>query len=266
MKLFIFPNTSCQRYTDASLRGIRLLEENFGAECVLSSESTALLFGDAVRAAGSPEDCDLVVSIGGDGCALKAAVVAVTYNKPLVGINSGRLGYLCALDISALENGDDRLFDTLQPAERSLLSFTLDGKRHFALNDVVFAKEHFGETVDLAVRCNERTLASCRGDGLIVSTPTGSTSYNLSAGGPVLLPDVPCFAITPICPHLSDIHPYVVPDNAEVTVSVAGRSERALVYADGVLIGEIRDSLAVAKDARKLKLLVKNGSANKAAE
>ena len=266
MKLFIFPNTSNERYIDASVRGIRLLEEKCGAFCVLSAEHSELLFGNTDRACGTPDECDLVVSIGGDGCALKAAQVAVQYDKPLVGVNSGRLGYLCALDICALDSADESVFDHLFPAERTLLSFTLNGEHHFAVNDVVFGKEYFGETVDLAVQCNNRPLASCRADGLIVSTPTGSTSYNLSAGGPILLPDSPCFAITPICPHFSDIHPYVVPDNAELKICVAGRSERAFVYADGNLLGDIHQHLILTQNERKLKLLVRNESTNKAAE
>lgn len=266
MKLFIFPNTSNQRYLDASIKGIRLLEEKCGAVCILSRENSELLFGSESYAGCTPDECDLVVSIGGDGCALKAALVAVQYDKPLVGINSGRLGYLCAIDISALKNADENVFASLLEAERTLLSFELNGEYYFAINDVVIGKEHFGETVDLAVQCNERYLAGCRADGMIVSTPTGSTSYNLSAGGPILLPDTPCFAVTPICPHLSDIHPYVVPDHAKLTVCVAGRSERAIVYADGVMLGTIHDRLTIAKDSRSLRLLVRNKSANRAAE
>ncbi|MBQ7923434.1 MAG: NAD(+)/NADH kinase [Clostridia bacterium] len=266
MKLFIFPNTSSQRYIDASLKCIRLLEEKCGAFCVLSPENSELLFGNDGYAVHTPDECDLVVSIGGDGCVLKAACIAVLYDKPLVGINSGRLGYLCALDISALENADENVFAPLLPAERTLLSFYLNGEHHFALNDVVFGKEYFGETVDLAVQCNGRQLASCRADGVIVSTPTGSTSYNLSAGGPILLPDSPCFVITPICPHFSDIHPYVVPDTAELTVCVAGRSEQAIVYADGIMLGKIHDRLMLTRNSRSLKLLVRDESANRAAE
>jgi len=266
MKLFVCPNTSSPRYISAAARGIDLLEERCGAVCSMTAENSEILYGNTAHTGFSADECDMVVSIGGDGCVLKAAQFAVTYDKHLLGINSGRLGYLCALDISALETADVHIFEHLLPAERTLLSFSLHEQEYFALNDVVFGKEYFGETVDLAVRCNGRELATCRADGLIVSTPTGSTSYNLSAGGPIMLPDSACFVITPICPHFSDIHPYVVPDNAQLTIHVAGRSDRAFVYADGIMLGEIHDNLTLTKNKRNLKLLVNDESANKAAE
>jgi len=189
--------------------------------------------------------------LGGDGALLRAAKTALKADKPLIGINSGRLGYLCALEIEdILKTAEFTARNT--PKELSVLQFTHEGTTYYALNDVVVAKINFGETVDLTLSVNYANSSKLRGDGIIVATPTGSTAYNLSAGGPVVDLDAPVYVITPICTHMKEAYSQVVAEDKPVQISVNHRY--AKVYVDGVMIGKVEDSITVKVSEKKLRL------------
>lgn len=238
MKLFISANT----YTGKQAEDCRYLTE------VLEKKGHECLFRENGDTA---EGCDLILSLGGDGALLRAAGAALEYDLPLLGINSGRLGYLCAMEIE--EIGDfDELLGKCRINERTVLECGRGDDSYLAVNDVIVSKHHFGATVDLTVKIEGREDLDIRGDGLILATPTGSTAYNLSAGGPELDHDAPVYTLTPICPHKSGITPLVLSDEKEVKVFV--NHDSAGLYVDGKDYGKSDEAITVRKSKRVLRL------------
>lgn len=260
MKLYVCPNATRESQLQSARQCIDILEKRLGAVCVLSPESSLSLFGKAHGPALSPAECDLIVAIGGDGTVLRAAQTAIAWDKPILGINAGRLGYLCALDASALaENPEENWLHSLALSNRSLLAFSYKGQQILALNDVVITKENFGATVTLEVERQQRQFALWRGDGLILSTPTGSTSYCLSAGGAVVDPAVDALILTPICPHFGDARASILGANEPITVSVQdAHANQACIYADGLRIGLLHQPLTVRRSEKYLRLYTRS--------
>ena len=245
--IYIWPNLTKDKYLAPVREVVNTLEER-GFVCLLSAENEQRLYGTAGRHGTSAADADLVLSVGGDGTFLRAGETAFRYDKPLCGCNAGRLGFLCALKGGELASFDPaRLVFTREP----VLRCQPDGKEHFALSDIVIGKDYFGGTVVPAWRIGEGATERCIGDGLILSTPLGSTGYTRSAGGPSLARGCGKFALTPICPHSGCTEARVFPDTETVTVSNADVNYSASVYADGRRIGPLL-SLAVTKAPRML--------------
>lgn len=150
--------------------------------------------------------CDAVLAIGGDGTIFHQAGVAMRYDKPILGINSGRLGFLSQMeagDLSALEllkTGDYNIENRMV---LRMSAFGADARQvtSYAINDVVICRTQFGRAIDISVLCGVDTVGEYRADGIIFATPTGSTAYSLSAGGPIIDPSVETITMTPICPH-----------------------------------------------------------------
>ena len=199
-------------------------------------------------------DCDLILSLGGDGTLLKAAQHAIVHDKPLAGINCGRLGYLCLLKQEEIGSFDEAI-RSAEVQDKILLECEMAGKRYHAVNDFAAGKTSFGKTVDLSLSVNGRFRYMTRCDGLIVTTPAGSSAYNLSAFGPLLDDDTGVLTITPICSHTKDIHPLVVRDDKRITISV--NRDEAGIFADGEYIGSIGDPVTIRKSEKTLKLLGK---------
>lgn len=182
---------------------------------------------------------DVVVVLGGDGTLLAAARAFARTGTPLLSVNLGSLGFLTEVPLSDL-------YATLEAwregtgviDERSLMRSELhcnDGSRHQwdALNDVVVAKGTIARMADFTVEIDGQLVATFRADGVIVSTPTGSTAYNLAANGPIVMPAVNCVMITPICPHLLTIRPIVVPGDALISLQVVGVPNETYLTVDG---------------------------------
>lgn len=251
MKLLLCPNGYNKKQSEQAKECIRILSQVCGHECSLSLSDSLSLYGVSDYNAFSAADCDIIVSLGGDGSVLRAAVTAIDADKPLIGINSGRLGYLCAVDLAHVESFNS-VVSGAEPSSRSLLEVTLGGRVHYALNDITAAKERFGQTVDLTVTIDGEKPTKIRGDGLIISTPTGSTAYNLSSGGPVIDPSTDVYALTPICPHGKSIPPLVL--SSARAVRIFERDNAAQIYADGADIGRISGELTVRVSSRTLSL------------
>ena len=254
MKLFICPNRYTPQQVDAARRVVRALERGLEAQCALSSQDSQIVFGCPDYAGFSPDECDFIVSVGGDGAVLRAAQTALRADKPLLGINGGRLGYLCALDLKDIESITPETLMGWPLSQRTLLTFSNETGEHWALNDVVIGKHGFGETVELHIQSGDAMELSLRGDGVILATPTGSTAYNLSAGGPILMPDAACFTLTPICAHFSQRCARVLSDSSTIVLSRRPSTE-ADVYADGVPQGPLNQPLVVSKARKTLALL-----------
>lgn len=255
MAIYLCPNLSAPERMNAALRVIDCFEKQLNERVCMSAENSLRLCGSDDHA-GYVEDARLVVSVGGDGSVLRAAQVAVAADLPLLGINSGRLGYLCALELNGLSSLTPEMLACLRAEERTMLSIRVNGQERLALNDVVIARRRLAGTLSAAITRGSETLLQFRGDGLIVATPTGSTAYSRSAGGPVLTPDTGCFALTPICAHTPGTAPIVVPDGSTYHVSVFDTGEdSADVLADGVTVGSLDEPLSIRKHHRCLRLL-----------
>ena len=175
-----------------------------------------------------PEGCDVVIVLGGDGTLLSAARAIGNRQIPLFAVNLGGLGFLTAITI-------DELYPELERAlrgehrigRRKLLHAEVRRggaivSRYEALNDVVLTKAAIARIIDLDTYVDRQFVCAYKADGLIVSTPTGSTAYSLSAGGPIIFPSVPTICLTPICPHMLTYRPVLVPETSEVEVRCHG--------------------------------------------
>ena len=175
------------------------------------------------------DESDYVISIGGDGSMLRAAKIAAQKDKKILGINAGRLAYLCSLDenemhlLSALK--EDKF--TLQSRMMLKVEHFRDEKKiseNFCVNDIVFSRVADIGLIDLSVRANGKSIGDYLADGLILATPTGSTGYSLSAGGPVIEPTLEAIALSPICPHSLAVRPYVFSASTIFEVSCRHRA------------------------------------------
>jgi NAD+ kinase len=171
-----------------------------------------------------PEGCDLVIVLGGDGTLLSAARAIGQREIPLFPVNLGGLGFLTAITMDELFPELERAFrGEHRVAKRKFLNTALVRQgslvaSYDALNDAVLTKSEIARMIDLQAYVDEQLVANYKADGLIVSTPTGSTAYSLAAGGPIIFPSVPAICITPICPHMLTNRPVVVPETSVVRV------------------------------------------------
>ncbi|HUI31514.1 MAG TPA: NAD(+)/NADH kinase [Candidatus Acidoferrales bacterium] len=186
---------------------------------------------------------DIIVSLGGDGTILRTAKLVGGSGKPILGINLGKLGFLAELNFDELRNSIDELFKgKFNLEERATLqaSFEKDGKSStiFALNDIVIDKAGSSRMIDLETYVDSEYLITYRADGIVISTPTGSTGYSLSTGGPIISPESRVIAISPISPHTLTARPVIVPDDSEIRIVVRSASQpmgekQIMVSADG---------------------------------
>ena len=190
-------------------------------------------------------DADLIVAVGGDGTMLHAARMAAMADVPVLGINRGRLGFLADVGPEQmLQSVDDALAGRCHAERRMLLAAHIlaDGVAidALALNDVVVAKRETGRMVDVRTWINGVYVNTHVGDGLIVTTPTGSTAYALSCGGPILHPSLDAVVLVPVCPHTLSDRPIVVPAGSVVEIELADRFEsRAQVVCDGIVLCDL---------------------------
>ncbi|MCC1483784.1 NAD kinase [Winogradskyella immobilis] len=186
---------------------------------------------------------DLLISIGGDGTILRAITYVRELNIPIVGINTGRLGFLATIQTSEIETALKKIINgSYKVSERSLLSVETDPENqsiietNFALNEVTVSRKNTTSMITVETHLNNEYLTSYWADGLILSTPTGSTGYSLSCGGPVIMPEASNFAITPIAPHNLNARPLVIPDDTEILLKVQGREDQFLLSLDSRII------------------------------
>lgn len=152
-------------------------------------------------AINSVKDSDIVIAVGGDGTTINIAKLCAEYNKPILGINAGRLGFMSGLEKNELSLLSNLVSGEYEIEERMMLSAIVNGEKYDCINDAVITRGDRARLIDISVLCDGRAVTTSRADGMIFSTPTGSTAYSMAAGGPVLSPDNQCFVMTPICPH-----------------------------------------------------------------
>ena len=244
LKFAIFGN-EYQAKKSASIEIILNYLDKRGAEVYVESTYYDFLTRDQhlkLNVAGVFEDynfdVDYVISMGGDGTFLKAASRVGAKGTPIIGINMGRLGFLADVLPSEIESALNSLYaGECQIEEHAVIQVEPKGGvlagNPFALNDIAVLKRDDASMISIRTMVDGEFLVTYQADGLIVSTPTGSTAYNLSNGGPIIIPQSGSLCLTPVAPHSLNIRPIVINDTAEITLDIESRSHNYLVAIDG---------------------------------
>lgn len=233
------------------LRENRPLIQDFAAR--LESELAKRNSGVVAR----PEDADVVIAVGGDGTMLSAAAVAHTVDIPVFGFNLGTFGFLAAAEPEDLDSALDHLVEGDYELEhRMTVAATVDGETFHGVNDVVIEKVDNQRLVELEVEIGTVQFATYRADGLIVATPTGSTAYSFSAGGPLVSPAVDAFVLTPVAAHSLFSRSIVLPPDQQLTITVH-RDRAVKVSVDKQNLGQLGDGgrVVVTRGARPVKFV-----------
>ena len=183
-------------------------------------------------------EADMVLSMGGDGTFLKAASHVGKKNIPILGINTGRLGFLADVSPEEIEETIADIYKgNYKVEDRSVLQATSEGQPlkgyPFGLNEIAILKRDSSSMITIHTSINGAYLTTYQADGLVIATPTGSTAYSLSIGGPIIVPHSDTIAITPVAPHSLNVRPIVINDDWEITLDVESRSHNFLVAIDG---------------------------------
>lgn len=206
---------------------------------------------------------DLLVSIGGDGTILRAVTFVRNLSIPIVGINTGRLGFLSTIQTDEIEEAIDLILNgNYKISERTLLSVETNPENkditslNFALNEVAVSRKNTTAMIKVETHLNNEYLTSYWSDGLIISTPTGSTGYSLSCGGPIITPDTDSLALTPIAPHNLSARPIVIPNDTEIKLKVDGREAYYLISLDSRIATLHNSTIVTIKKASfKIKMV-----------
>jgi NAD+ kinase len=187
-----------------------------------------------------PSQLDALLTLGGDGTLLRGARIIAPYPVPILGVNLGRLGFLTCCNVDQLSNAlmrfarDDYIAEPRMALRARVLDVRGTEREHWiALNDVVLHKGGFARVVGIRVAANGEAVATYAADGIVLSTPTGSTAYSLSAGGPVVFPTLETIVVTPVSAHTLAIRPVILPSSAEVTLNAEDGPAELLVTVDG---------------------------------
>lgn len=208
MVISVFPNLNNNGVRELAFDVIKILTDG-GADVYVQNEykpifkSTKAKFENVDKAMLL---CDCAIAIGGDGTTLNIAKKAAFLNKSALGINAGRLGFMSGIERDELSLLTKLINKEYIIDERTMLKATIkkDGEvlsSHHCLNDIVVSRGNFARLIDVTITCDGRSVSNMRSDGVIISTPTGSTAYSMAAGGPVVSPEADCIIETPICPH-----------------------------------------------------------------
>lgn len=249
MQITVIPNLHSAE-TEALFSRVCAQLTASGATVVTATSAGGLPTAEEIAA--SLKGSAAVVAVGGDGTIVHVAKAAATVGCPVLGINGGHLGFLAGLEKDELSLLSALLSGEYTVEERTLLRLTLrtaDGAREYrAMNEAVISRGALSQLVDLHILQEEREIFAYRGDGVILATPTGSTAYSLSAGGPVVSPQVDCLLMTPVCPHTVASRAQVLPadavlrieasalDGGEAFLTVDGEKNAALAAGDSVTV------------------------------
>ena len=256
------------RHSDRRVRGpMQKLAEHLtkaGVDVFAADDMSFELAATLLPEAELPDKADLIITIGGDGTMLYAGQLARNAGVPILGINRGRLGFLADVTPEEmLDSVDHVLAGNFSTDERLVLEAKLispDGseKSAVALNDVVLQKRETGRMLDFVTRVAGIYVNTHAGDGIIIATPTGSTAYALSCGGPIIEPQLDAVVVVPVAPHTLSDRPIVIPADQEIELELLERENvKAEITVDGHSIGEIRpeDRLVVSSSDRGLMLV-----------
>ena len=234
--------------------------ERTGIVCLLEDVAARkLLLKDGVPREELPERVDLVIVLGGDGTLLSIAHLAAQKGVPVLGVNLGRLGFLTEvptdeafLTLDAFLGGNEQII-----SPRQMLKASCRGKDYYCLNDVIVNKGALARMIQIAIWIDDKEIAALKSDGLIMATPTGSTAYSLSAGGPIVQPYIPAIVLSPICPHTLSFRPMVVSSDSRIRLQLLTAGEEVYLTLDGqrgVLLGK-NDIIEIERADFELRLI-----------
>jgi NAD+ kinase len=237
-----------------------------GAEVICDSEAgdcIGALAGQTRKREELPEQSDLLIVLGGDGTLLSAARLAADRKVPILAVNLGGLGFLTTVSqdelyliLEEIFSGKHRVSERVMLETEIVRSGSVI-RRQIALNDAVLNKAALARIMDVELRVDGEYVTTYKADGLILSTPTGSTAYSLAAGGPIVYPTVEAFVVTPICPHTLTNRPLVIPDSARIEIDFQAGDDPVFLTLDGQLGIELArgDHIVVRKASEKLHLV-----------
>jgi NAD+ kinase len=237
-----------------------------GAEVICDSETgecIGALAGQTRKREELPAQSDLLIVLGGDGTLLSAARLAADRKVPILAVNLGGLGFLTTVSQDDLYLILEEIFSSKHRiSERVMLEAEIVRggsviRRQIALNDAVINKAALARIMDLELRINGEYVTTYKADGLILSTPTGSTAYSLAAGGPIVYPNVAAFIVTPICPHTLTNRPLVIPDSVKIEIDFQAEDNAVFLTLDGQVGIELArgDHIVVRRAPEKLRLV-----------
>lgn len=262
MKIALIVNEDKKRAFEVASQAAALLT-SAGAE-IYTSGSCRI---DGAICAGTAQevirDTDITVTVGGDGTIIHNAKFAALYKKPLLGINLGRIGFVANIEPDELSELSKLLTGDYRIQSRMLLEITVDKdgarSRYTAVNEVVLHRDTLANLIDISVELGEERMISYRADGMLFSTPTGSTAYSFSAGGPVIEPDMRCILLNPICPHALSTRPVVFGEDSVLRARVWPSSTfKCYLTVDGQYHIPISsdDTVTVKKSPLELSLVI----------
>lgn len=265
-RIVLITNAETRKIAE-TLNSLIVYLQNNAIDFILDASSSALANQPGFPGIEDNEtnvNCDLAIAIGGDGTMLKAAHFAYHHDIPLLGINRGRLGFLADIPADAMAEHLDPIFaGTFVEDERFLLHVEVLRKgqsllKNSAFNDVIIHKWNIAKLIEFETYVDNNFVHRQRSDGLIVCSPTGSTAYALSGGGPILYPSLNALALVPICPHALTNRPIVIDGNSLVEIVVGTREiDQARLSCDGDVELELapRDQIHVRKKDKKIRLI-----------
>ena len=200
---------------------------------------------------------DFVISIGGDGTILRSANEIGELSIPIIGLNKGRLGFLANSPVEIIESIIEKITNSnYRISERTIIQVEFEGKTKNALNEISISRKNTTSLITIDTKLNDQYLNTYWADGLIISTPTGSTGYSLSCGGPIIMPDSKNLVLTPIAPHNLNARPLVISDNKEIEISINGRENEYFVSADSQIFSvDIDSKINISKAPYFLKMV-----------
>ena len=208
-------------------------------------------------------ESDVAIAIGGDGTTLNIAKMCAVHNKAVLGINAGRLGFMSGLEKNELHLLENMVSGRYEIDERLMLKSEVVSNdnvisTYHCLNDAVISRGKFSRLIDISVYCNDSLVKNMRADGIILSTPTGSTAYSMAAGGPVVSPEADCLIVTPICPHSLLDRSIIFSTDAKLTVKAKNDQNNPVMLnvdgGNGVEVGE-NDEIIISKSELTTKLI-----------
>ncbi len=253
MKVVIMPNLSKK---DAQFHTARIIDKlhEFGAEVLMKSAFQENFSGCEIAFYEDfhkmLRDGDAIIAVGGDGTIIHCARYAAVAEKPILGINVGRLGFVAGLETDELDTLKKLVDGDYTVENRMMLEIEVEAegeiKKYLALNDAVLARGSLSRILDLKVNFNDKNVCDYRADGLIISTPTGSTAYALSTGGPVIDPSMNCILLSPICPHSLFTRSVVFGPEAKLSVQASSNYDSEIFLTiDGETAIKIKDGQTI---------------------
>lgn len=231
--------------------------EKVGIEVLLEKNSAIMIEENGIELEELCKKSDFLVSVGGDGTLISVVRRSFNFNLPVLGIHQGTLGFLTDIQFSEVENFLDLMFEHKYRIDQRMMIKGSAGKESFvAFNDIVISKKSISSMINIDAKIDGKPFNSYYGDGIIISTPTGSTAYNLSVGGPVVFPLTEAFIVTPIAPHSLTQRPLVLPADFEIEFTISD-VQGAVVIVDGQDIHEIEqnDIIKIEISSKKAKLI-----------